>query len=155
MQLAELQCSVSRMSKESAKGPSTPAEYDKASHLELANAGTESCLFEGLNEREQQASDLLRMLNKELTELINLISTKDYQAMECRRKLLYSFFERIVSIRSILITTYVNTFHFVELGTSRNATPLGQSSQSIAILELQYGSARYAGSIQYTDRSRR
>lgn len=116
MQLAELQCSVSRMSKESAKGPSTPVEYDKASHLELANAGTESCLFEGLNEREQQASDLLRMLNKELTELINLISTKDYQAMECRRKLLYSFFERIVSS----FNSYHNICKYISFFRTRN-----------------------------------
>lgn len=95
--MAELQSCVSRMSKESGKGSSTLAECDKGSHLELANAGTLSCLFEGLNEKDQQASELLRMLNKELTEFIDLISKKDYQAMECRRKLISCFFERIVS----------------------------------------------------------
>lgn len=97
MQLSELQSCFSRMTKESDKGSSTLAECSKSSQLDLGNAVTPSCLFEGLNEKDQQASELLRMLNKELTEFIDLISKKDFQAMECRRKLLSCFFERIVS----------------------------------------------------------
>lgn len=102
-QLAELQDCVSRMSKEGSqssvtKGSKTLGECSKSSELEDINDSLEtpSCLFDGLNEKDQQASELLRMLNKELTEFIDLVSKKDFQAMECRRKLLSCFFERIV-----------------------------------------------------------
>lgn len=97
-QLAELQDCVSRMSKESmTKALKTPGECSDSSEQEInSSQETPSCLFDGLNEKDQQASELLRMLNKELTEFIDLISKKDFQAMECRRKLLSCFFERIV-----------------------------------------------------------
>lgn len=56
-----------------------------------------SCLFDNINEKDQQACELMRQLYKELNEFISIISTKDFQAMECRRKLLSNFFDRIVS----------------------------------------------------------
>lgn len=97
-QLAELQDCVSRMTKESGtRGSKAVDECCNSSEQEInSSQETPSCLFDGLNEKDQQASELLRMLNKELTEFIDLISKKDFQAMECRRKLLSCFFERIV-----------------------------------------------------------
>lgn len=55
-----------------------------------------SCLFDNINEKDQQANQLMRLLNKELTEFMDLLSAKDIQVMECRRKQLSCIFERIV-----------------------------------------------------------
>ncbi|XP_030561314.1 ankycorbin isoform X2 [Drosophila novamexicana] len=90
-QLMELQDCLSSMTQGSNTKASLTEDYD----VDFNHEDFTSCLFEGLNEKDQQASELLRMLNKELTEFIDLISKKDFQAMECRRKLLSCFFERI------------------------------------------------------------
>lgn len=102
----ELQDCLSSMTQGSNTKASLTEDYD----VDFNHEDFTSCLFEGLNEKDQQASELLRMLNKELTEFIDLISKKDFQAMECRRKLLSCFFERIVGHAQ---PVFIKSFHYI------------------------------------------
>ncbi|XP_030241032.1 CAP-Gly domain-containing linker protein 1 isoform X2 [Drosophila navojoa] len=90
-QLVELQDCLANMSQELNNKTRTVKQYEEAFDTMDRN----SCLFENINEMDQQANELMRLLNKELNEIINIISTKDFQAMEYRRKLLSCFIDRI------------------------------------------------------------
>jgi len=53
-------------------------------------------MLENLTMQDSQESEMLRMLNRELNELFDLHHKQDYQAMECSRKRLSCFFEKLV-----------------------------------------------------------
>lgn len=89
----ELQDCLANMSQELNNKTRAVKQYEEAFDTMDSN----SCLFDNINEKDQQANELMRLLNKELNEFISIISTKDFQAMECRRKLLSCFIDRIVS----------------------------------------------------------
>ncbi|XP_034473171.1 uncharacterized protein LOC117780655 isoform X2 [Drosophila innubila] len=93
-QLEELQDCVSKMTKDSSKDA---LQEDQSIYidLDLGNLDASSCLFESLNDKDQQECELLRMLNFELSEFINLVNKQDFSAIERRRKLLSCFFEKI------------------------------------------------------------
>ncbi|XP_032595230.1 cingulin isoform X2 [Drosophila grimshawi] len=96
-QLTELQDCLSKMTQDSNKARIVDAlDYNG----DFDNMDYTSCLFDGLSEKEKQASELLRMLNRELAEFIDLISKKDFAAMESRRKILSCLFDRINSNRA-------------------------------------------------------
>ncbi|XP_062127565.1 putative leucine-rich repeat-containing protein DDB_G0290503 isoform X1 [Drosophila sulfurigaster albostrigata] len=91
--LMELQDCVSKMSMDTQNVSNERlAAIDSCANLDLESS---SCLFESLNQKDQQTSELLRMLNIELTEFIDLVSKNDLQAIDHHRKLLSCFFERI------------------------------------------------------------
>ncbi|EDW12843.2 golgin subfamily A member 6-like protein 6 isoform X1 [Drosophila mojavensis] len=90
-QLVELQDCLANMSQELNNKTRAVKQYEEAFDTMDSN----SCLFDNINEKDQQANELMRLLNKELNEFISIISTKDFQAMECRRKLLSCFIDRI------------------------------------------------------------
>ncbi|XP_060656746.1 uncharacterized protein LOC132791705 isoform X4 [Drosophila nasuta] len=91
--LVELQDCVSKMSMDTQNvSKERLAAIDSCANLDLESS---SCLFESLNQKDQQTSELLRMLNIELTEFIDLVSKNDLQAIDHHRKLLSCFFERI------------------------------------------------------------
>ncbi|KAH8293187.1 hypothetical protein KR044_011298, partial [Drosophila immigrans] len=89
-QVVEMQDCVSKMTKDTSN--ERLAAIDSCGNLQMV---TSSCLFESLNQKDQQTSELLRMLNNELTEFIDLVSKNDLEAIDHHRKLLSCFFERI------------------------------------------------------------
>ncbi|KAM8717954.1 hypothetical protein ACLKA7_004627 [Drosophila subpalustris] len=93
-QLVELQDCVTKMTKDSSKD-TLRQERTTDSDVDLGNLDASSCFFEGLNERDQQENELLRLLDIELSEFIDLVNKQDFSAIQRRRKLLSSFFERI------------------------------------------------------------
>ncbi|XP_037708906.1 uncharacterized protein LOC119546577 isoform X4 [Drosophila subpulchrella] len=56
-------------------------------------------MLENLTIQDSQESEMLRMLNRELNEVFDLHHKQDYQAMECSRKRLSCFFEKLTSER--------------------------------------------------------
>ncbi|XP_016956879.1 early endosome antigen 1 isoform X2 [Drosophila biarmipes] len=56
-------------------------------------------MLENLTMQDSQESEMLRMLNRELNEVFELHHKQDYQAMECSRKRLSCFFEKLTSER--------------------------------------------------------
>jgi len=97
-----MQDCVSKVTKDC--GKELPEDYtrERDTDLDFGSVESSSCMFESLNEKDQQESELLRMLNCELTELFELVNKKDFSAIERRRKLISCFFERIVSAEFIV-----------------------------------------------------
>ncbi|XP_036673467.2 paramyosin isoform X2 [Drosophila suzukii] len=78
-------------------------EHDQAKAEEFASdtltADRTNNMLENLTMQDSQESEMLRMLNRELNELFDLHHKQDYQAMECSRKRLSCFFEKLTSER--------------------------------------------------------
>ncbi|XP_052853581.1 early endosome antigen 1 isoform X2 [Drosophila gunungcola] len=52
-------------------------------------------MLQNLSIQDNQESEMLRLLNTELNDLFDLHSKQEYQAMDCRRKRLSCFFEKL------------------------------------------------------------
>lgn len=130
---------MSKMTKDSCND-AMRENFARDSDLESCNLDASSCLFESLNEKDQQESELLRMLNFELSEFIELVKKQDFSAIDRRRKLLSCFFERIVGQLYFLFSLYFYNIPLaiVELGTFKYSAEFGESSLPAEKFGMQY-----------------
>jgi len=73
-----------------------PAKAEESASDTLTADTITNNMLENLTMQDSQESEMLRMLNRELNELFDLHHKQDYQAMECSRKRLSCFFEKLV-----------------------------------------------------------
>ncbi|XP_033149231.1 kinesin-related protein 4 isoform X2 [Drosophila busckii] len=92
-QLTHLQDALSKMA-EPGLSKELPTESGKECETSLSKVDISSSMFDDLNEKDQHSNELLRLLNNEFMEYIELISKKDEQTVDCRKKFVECFFER-------------------------------------------------------------